>query len=526
MAPKTCNKCNKSNPPQAKFCGSCGNTLQDEAPIATADIEALFDASFDESTAEDSGLFEQPLNQVVTKNSNEKLNSIFESADDNNIESIFDNYVADAPDNDEPLFPAKESVNNGNTREKEQQGLVDDAFNALLDKDNDEGDYNKNIDSSSPTAALLEEDILAQANEELDKEHHPLKQGENVSNKSHLNNSVLSEISSKEEQTDSDYNEANSDNSDRADNTNHIDMALTDANEIEETGSHETKSSRKKKTKSKKRTRSLPDALARAKLLIKPTFLSKAAGLSAFTVLSLLLSFLIVPIIPIELPQMATFVLPLILLFIVYVLKKIGKAKDWPFSIVNIVMLSAIFAITFKMKDKLKLPEQIDIGLLQAVVMTLAIMSAMYGIIRSRLLHRVFRYVLLTIGVYSLSGLIKGIATGLTYQQTITLRQLSFQGNNNVLKELTTLFEPTFIGVNLFLPLVIIIIVFETMRLIINKFFKESLSGLLLLLFLGGCLFVNIELYETNNVPNLKKMLMTKQVFNHTPSTSAEKVAP
>jgi ribosomal protein L40E len=524
MAQTICNKCKKANPPQAKFCGGCGSSLSQKRPaIAEADIEALFESSFSEPPPSNKKNFDHGASDLfqtidTPSNHSENLGKIFDSTgDDSSIESIFDDYVPGAA-HESAIQSGNDnsSLSSLSLREKEQDGLVKEAFDSLMEDKKNDYMVNADLDSSSPSAGLLEQDILAAAKEELLLSSTTTSFLDNFSSKGSKKSTDedSSPIGEVDNETD---NEPGDEADDEADDDDNLSTNVTP----------ETRSSRKKKeSKKKPKSKTLAEMASRTKYLSKPTFVSSVAGAGSFLIVSLLFSFLLFPLIPAKLPAEAPFAGPVLTLSFAFGLKKIFKAKLWPFAILNIVMLAISFIGAFLFADKLTLPKGLAPELLQSIVMTLTLVAGIYGVINSKLLHRVFRYVLLTIGVYSLMGLLKGIAAGLSYEHTIELRQLVAQGNTSIISELATLFEPTFVGVNLFLPLVAIILLFESMRLIMNKFFKESFPGLLLLVYIGGALFINIGIYERNNIPNLKRMIITKQVFPGQSSESSSSAAP
>ena len=499
-----CKKCNKNNPGQARFCGGCGSPLQDNSPtIGETDIEALFESSFTDTTQtkeqfdpERSDLFGAEVKRQSTGN----IDDVFKtSGDDSSLESIFDEYVEVAESEGFHNSESKRSNDRGydSNNESEQKGLIDEAFHTLIEQKNEDGQHIDSMDASSPSAALLEDDILALAESAIENDEG--------SNESSLDETSRESSPVHEDEPSLEDNES-------------------DTDESETRGT--TISSARKKDKKARKSRAIPDSLKRARLIGQATFVSGAAGAGTFLVLSLAATYLLFPMIPAQLPQLAILGGPVLALAGAFILKKIFKEKTWPFPVLNVLIVAFIFGFAFHLTGKVTYPQGISPGILQSIAMTLSLVTAIHFINSSKLLHRIFRYVLVTLGVYSICGLLKGLATGITYEQTVVLRQLSPSGDGNLIHELARLFEPTFTGVNLFLPLVIIVLLFETMRLVMHKFFRESLAGLVTLVFLGACLYTNINVYETLNVPNLKQMIKTGSVLSRDTANKGTSTSP
>ena len=499
MAEKTCKICGKVNHRAAKFCGGCGSRFPKDAAekLVESDFSALFKVAEEAPATEESDLFqiqvkqssnEQPPDKDVHMGA-EELEKLFESdgtAGEAELENLFGDMSA-------PEVEKKSSPADG------EDGL-DEAFNKLLEQREAEEQTVSPLDLSSPSAALLEgDDVLAEARREISGGQEQL-----LPNSSDDIASLLEEAQKEPATVEPE------------DATPPQEEPETPAEEpqeeppAEDEEAEQPRQRRSRRSQPRQGGRRLPSSLARAKLIPPVTFISRLASTLTFIGLSLAIGLGALSKFAPETPSLYVAALPIVGLVVVYIVRRVIKADNMPLPFFNVLLLFVAFLATFEIQG-IQLTGwkifKVEPQTFKPFVMSLVIVAGLNQVLRSRLLHRTFRYILVTVGVYSLTGLIVGITSKLSYSQIIIKRQLEATDKVALVSKLITAFEPTFVAVNFFLPLVVIVLAFEGMRLLMNKFWGHAFVLIITAAFFGCVLFGNVMLYEKANVPNLKSMV-------------------
>ena len=499
MAEKTCKICGKVNHRAAKFCGGCGSRFPKDAAdkLVESDFSALFKVAEQSPATEESDLFQIQVKQSSNETPPDKdvhmgaeeLEKLFESGNtsgERELENLFGDMSA-------PSVEKKPTVSDG------EDGL-DEAFNKLLEQREAEEQTVSPLDLSSPSAALVEgDDVLAEARRELASDDEKL-----LPNSSDDIASLLEEAKRKPASIEADELTPSPPEPEEPESP------ADDGAEETTEGEEEQPRSRRSRRPAPRQARRLPSSLARAKLIPPVTFIGRVASMLTFIGLSCAVGLGGLSRFAPDKPNVYVAAVPLVGLLGVYIVKKLIKAENMPLPFFNVLLLFVAFLSTFEIQG-LQLTGwkifKVEPQTFKPFVMSLVIVAGLNQILRSRLLHRTFRYVLVTVGVYSLTGLIVGITSKLSYSQIIIKRQLDVTDKVALVQKIVTAFEPTFVAVNFFLPLVVIVLAFEGMRLLMNKFWGHAFALIVTAAFFACVLFGNVMLYEKANVPNLKSMV-------------------
>jgi len=478
---KYCKICSKPNEDRAKFCGGCGTRLTPEkADSADDEFAKLFEVSETADTTEHSELFAVAPEETnhaaqdapaADSSSNElgaqELEQLFETSDSEDEAAAEDVDIEQLFGDAEPLSDRRpDSLRMQAVGGKpENKDEIDAAFERLLAQKESDGQ------SSSPAERLVsEEGVLSEAKREL------------ASNQPEA--AISAQIA---------------------------DELLDEAPEEPPTPETDEQESAPAHRPRQPVRRKLPSSLKRARLVPKPTFSSRMAALAGFLTLTALLGDGAVHIFALTIP-LPWVIAPVVGLLIAYLVKRVSKAEHWPLSLANLLMFALLVGLSF---DPLGIVPStgaiagLGPAALRPLTMTLVVILGVFFVIRSRLLLRPLRYVTASLGVYSLVGLLTGIAAGRSYGEIISRRSLNLiEGSaaDTLIRQLLVGFEPTFVAVNCFIPLLVIILFFEASRLFINRFWAEGIHLLIACAIFAATLFFNMPLYEKHGIPSLRTL--------------------
>ena len=393
------------------------------------------------------------------------------------------------------------------------------AFNKLLEQREAEEESASKLDSSSPSAGLVNgNDVLQEAREEIRTPRAKKEEEDDIADL----------LATEEETTDQ---EAKSQTS-----APKVPKQEAAKEPIEEPSEEEERAKPKKAKRSKsspasRRARRPAPALTRAKLIPQKTLVSSLSAFISFLGLSTIFGAITLSIHSPDLVS-ALYLLPspIIALALAYLIKRIGKLETMPLPSLNLFFLILAVISIFGLGGQSLLDWKIfslRAKEFRPFLLSLVVISGLHYIFSSRLLHRSFRYFLATMGIYSLTALIQGIASRQSYDTIIAQRQLELTGDasgaiSSSSDLLLRAFEPTFIAVNCFIPILVIVLSFEAMRLLRHRLWKHAGHLLLATIFFALTLFANTQIYERAGVPNLKSLVKGEALEQDIESRSQE----
>lgn len=147
-----------------------------------------------------------------------------------------------------------------------------------------------------------------------------------------------------------------------------------------------------------------------------------------------------------------------------------------------------------------------------AAGMLLCILLGVGAVLWSHVLFLSLRISLGIVGVYSGLSLLTSLSQGIPYPELVTRRILEAPGLSahlapDRLALLLKGFDPLFLAVNLFLPLVVLLGVLEALYDLKKRWWGPAGVRLLQCLLTGAAVYLNLQLYQKMQVPNLLSLL-------------------
>jgi hypothetical protein len=147
-----------------------------------------------------------------------------------------------------------------------------------------------------------------------------------------------------------------------------------------------------------------------------------------------------------------------------------------------------------------------------ALGMLLCLLLGIGAVLWSHLLFLSLRVSLSIVGVYSCLSLLTGAAQGIPYLELVTRRVLQAPGlaaqlAPDRLALLLKAFDPLFLAVNFFLPVVFLLGVLEALYDLKKRWWGPALVRILQVLLTGAVIALNLRLYQQMKVPNLLPLL-------------------